>query len=264
MGYETILAERTGWTLHVTLHRLESRNAMNGAMVGELSAVFAEAAADDTLRAVVLRGAGGTFCAGGDLRDMGGGLGDDPAAGLAKVNRAFGALLEQAEALPQVLVAVVEGGAMGGGFGLVAVSDIAIASDTASFGLPEVKLGLVPAQIAPFVARRIGLPATRRLALTGGKLDGSQALALGLVHQIVPAGGLDAALTATLDQIRACAPKAVAATKRLLNRVGQEPTGALLDEAASLFAQAALGREAMKGIPAFLSKQPAPWAKGDA
>lgn len=263
MTLDTLLVERAGWTLTVTLHRPDARNAMNGAMVRELAAMFAEAAGDETLRAVVLRGAGGTFCAGGDLRDMGGGLGDDPAVGLARVNRAFGALLEQAEALPQVLVAVVEGAAMGGGFGLVAVSDVAIAGDTASFGLPEVKLGLVPAQIAPFVARRIGLPATRRLALTGGKLDASQALALGLVHQMVLAEGLDGALAEVLGQVRACAPRAVAATKRLLNKVGQGPTGALLDEAASLFAQAALGREAMKGIPAFLSKQPAPWAKGD-
>lgn len=259
--FQTLLVRRHGWRLDVTLNRPESRNAMSGAMVAELLAVFEAAAADTGLRAIVLRGAGGTFCAGGDLRDMGGGEqgGNDPAASLAAMNRAFGSMLQAAEAVPQVLVAVIEGAAMGGGFGLACVSDIAIARDDASFGMPEVRLGVVPAQIAPFVVRRIGLPQARRLALTGGRLKAAEARALGLLHHVEDADTLEPRLAEVLDGVRLSAPGAVAATKRLLLEVERGDLPTLLDRAARSFADAVLG-EGQKGLPAFLMKKPAPWA----
>ncbi|ACJ00889.1 enoyl-CoA hydratase-related protein [Rhodospirillum centenum] len=272
--FQTLLVRRHGWRLDVTLNRPESRNAMSGAMVAELLTVFEAAAADTGLRAIVLRGAGGTFCAGGDLRDMGSGPGgsgpggsgpgggqdgSDPAAALAAMNRAFGTMLQAAETVPQVLVAVIEGAAMGGGFGLACVSDVAIARDDASFGMPEVRLGVVPAQIAPFVVRRIGLPQARRLALTGGRLKAVEAQALGLLHHVEGADALEARLAEVLDGVRLSAPGAVAATKRLLLEVERGDLPALLDRAAHSFADAVLG-EGQKGLPAFLMKKPAPWA----
>ena len=133
---ETLLLERDGGVLHVTLDRPDSRNAMSLAMVGELRAVLAAVRDQREVRAIVLRGAGGHFCAGGDIKDMAGARAAGPDA-YAALNRAFGALLEEAQAQPQVLVAVLEGAVLGGGFGLACVSDIAIAADGAQFGLPE-------------------------------------------------------------------------------------------------------------------------------
>lgn len=259
--FDTLIVARTGWRLDVTLNRPEARNAMNAAMVAELLDLFTAVREDTTLRVLVLRGAGGTFCAGGDLRDMGAAACDDPARTIAALNRSFGRMLEAAEALPQVLVVVAEGAVMGGGFGLACVSDITLAADNTHFAMPEVRLGLIPAQIAPFVVRRIGLPAARRLALTGVKLSAGEAAALGLAHHVEAADALDGRLVEVLEAIRQCAPGAVAATKRLLLSVGAEDLGPTLDEAAEGFAAAALGREAQKGIGAFMSKSPAPWAK---
>lgn len=253
MTHETLQVERAGWRLDVTLNRPESRNAMNAAMVRELSEVFASAHADRSLRAIVLRGAGGSFCAGGDLRDMGGGGGS-----IRDVNRGFGAMLEQAETVPQLLVAVVEGAAMGGGFGLACVADVTIAAEDAKFGMPEVRLGVVPAQIAPFVVRRIGLSAARRLALTGTRLDAAEAHRLGLAH-VVDADP-DARLSEVLADLAKCGPEAVAATKKLILAMARPEIGPVLDEAADLFAAAVAGEEARQGLSAFLTKQPAPWS----
>ena len=172
---QTLQLRRDGWRLHVTLSRPESRNAMSFAMVRELIAVFAAIADDRETRAVILRGAGGNFCAGGDIKDMAGARGAEPGPDgkdpLAVTNRIFGAMLAQIEQAPQAVIAVLEGAVMGGGFGLCCVSDVAIASDDAKFRLPETSLGVPPAQIAPFIVRRVGLTHARRLAVTGGSLS---------------------------------------------------------------------------------------------
>jgi isohexenylglutaconyl-CoA hydratase len=185
-----LLLRRDGWRLHVTLHRPESRNAMSFTMVRELMAVFDAIEDDRSIRAVILRGSGGTFCSGGDIKDMAGARGAEPGPDgkdpLATTNRMFGRMLERIEAAPQAIVAVIEGAALGGGFGLCCVSDVAIASEDARFRLPETSLGVPPAQIAPFIVRRLGLTHARRLAVTGGSLDAAQALALGLVHHVSP------------------------------------------------------------------------------
>jgi isohexenylglutaconyl-CoA hydratase len=248
MSFGTLTVARSGWRLDVTLNRPESRNAMNAAMVRELSAIFA--APDPQVRAIVLRGAGGSFCAGGDLKGMDGGS-------IRDVNRSFGAMLEQAEVLPALLVAVVEGPAMGGGLGLACVADVTIAAPDARFSMPEVRLGLIPAQIAPFVVRRIGQAAARRLALTGASLGAEEALRLGLASAV---GDVDALLEATLADLARCAPRAVAATKRLIARAEGAELDVLLDEAADQFAEALSGDEARAGIAAFLTRSAPPWA----
>jgi len=258
---ETLLLEPDGGVLHVTLNRPDSRNAMSLAMVGELRAVLAAVRDDRAVRAIVLRGAGGHFCAGGDIKDMAGARAAGPDA-YAALNRAFGGLLEEAQAQPQVLVAVLEGAVLGGGFGLACVSDIALAAADAQFGLPETSLGILPAQIAPFVVKRIGLTQARRLALTAARFDGREALRLGLVHLCADsADSLGEQLTQTLDQVRRCAPGANAATKALLLATETQALGPLLDDAARQFAEAVTGAEGAEGTMAFVQKRKPNWAQ---
>jgi isohexenylglutaconyl-CoA hydratase len=264
---QTLLLRRDGWRLHVTLNRPEARNAMSFAMVRELAAVFAAIADDREVRAVILRGAGGNFCAGGDIKDMAGARAMEPGPDgkdpLAVTNRLFGAALQQIEEAPQAVVAVLEGAVMGGGFGLCCVSDIAIAAADAKLRLPETGLGVPPAQIAPFIVRRVGYSAARRLAVTGGTLDAAQALRLGLVHHVTESAGLEGQLAGVLADIGRCAPEAVATTKRLVLAASGAPhgaaLGALLDAAADDFARAARGPEGVEGMLAFIHKRKAAW-----
>ncbi|TNE62568.1 MAG: enoyl-CoA hydratase/isomerase family protein [Alphaproteobacteria bacterium] len=240
----------------VTLNRPHVKNAMNAAMVDGLIAAFDAAAADDTVRALVLKGAGGCFSAGGDLK----GMGMDGRDAIWAGNRRFGEMLEVAQAFPKPLVAVLEGAALGGGFGLACVADVAIAHAGCRFGMPEVTVGLVPAQIAPFVLARIGLTATRRLALTGQMIDGTEAKALGLVHHVeADADGLEARLAATLAGILKAAPGANRATKALLMKLAPGVDAPALDHAADLFADALMGPEGQEGTAAFRERRKASW-----
>ncbi|XBQ17150.1 MAG: enoyl-CoA hydratase-related protein [Oceanicaulis sp.] len=261
---DTLLLDRSGGALHVTLNRPEIRNAMSLAMVGELLDALGEAEREGD-RAIVLKGAGGHFCSGGDIKDIGEAQaravepgGPDP---VAAVNARFGELCAAYAETGLPVVAVVEGAVMGGGFGLACVADVVIAEKGAVFRLPETGLGLVPAQIAPFLVERLGYSEARRLAVTGGRLDAQHALALGLVHQVCDGpGGLDKALTATLDQIRLGAPGAIAATKRLIRRARLADASALVPEAAAVFADAARSAEGAEGLTAFLEKRKPKWA----
>lgn len=261
-SWTTLAVRRDGPVLHVTLNRPDARNAMSLQMVEELRALLGATAADESLRAIVLRGAGGHFCAGGDVKDM--------ATARARLsadhnpyealNRAFGHLISEANAQPQVLVCVLEGAVLGGGFGLACVSDVAIAHASARFGLPETGLGVIPAQIAPFVVQRIGLTQARRLALTGLRINAQEALRIGLVHVTAESDeAIDTTLQTTLAHIRQCAPRANRITKTLLHRTGQEPLDTLLDDAAHQFAAAVIGEEAQEGTLAFVQKRPARW-----
>ncbi|MBP7178342.1 MAG: enoyl-CoA hydratase/isomerase family protein [Moraxellaceae bacterium] len=263
---DTLELREEGFALHITLNRPESRNAMSLQMTQDLRAVFTAIENSEDIRVVVLRGANGHFCAGGDIKDMAGARmraaesGNDDA--YAELNRAFGHMLTQVDHAPQVVVALLEGAVLGGGFGLACVSDVAIALESAQFGLPETSLGIIPAQIAPFVLQRIGMTQARRLALVGGRFNGSEAARLGIVHQVVAdTDALDSALTQTLGQIRKCAPAANRNTKALLHRVGSEPLESLLDDAAKLFAHAVASPEGAEGTMAFVQKRPAKWAE---
>lgn len=263
---ETLVLAVNGMTLDVTLNRPESRNAMSLAMVEELASVFTAIEADPAIRVVCLRGAGGHFCAGGDIRDMAGarsasGTPGTEADPFYRLNRAFGRMIQQVNQSPKTVVAVLEGSVMGGGFGLACVSDLALAGPTARFGLPETSLGIIPAQIAPFVVERIGLTEARRLALLGLRFDGEEARRLGVVHQSFTSDeNLNAALQTALGQIRLCAPQASAVTKALLHKVGHQPMETLLDEAAQSFARAIRGPEGAEGTGAFMQKRLPAWA----
>ena len=288
-----IAVVQVGAVLHVTLNRPSVRNAMSLQMVAELRQVLAAAEGRagqlDAVRVVVLRGAGGHFCAGADLKDMAGarmramqaspaakpqagptsdaqgdvqsnGPSDRPSDPIAEVNAAFGELCVAYSRTPLALVAVVEGTVMGGGFGLACVADVAIASDTAQFRLPETSLGVVPAQIAPFLVERLGYSQAKRLAVTGGRLDAAAALGLGLVHTVCATEQLQAELDAVLADILACAPGALAATKALMAQARLQVPAELVAHAAVIFSQAAQGAEGIEGMTAFIQKRKPHWA----
>lgn len=246
-----------------TLHEPASRNALSEAMVDALLSACERAAADAGLRGVVLRGAGGHFCAGGSLGGFAKTIGQPLAVGeadpLVPLNRRFGALLQVLCALPQWLIVAVEGAAMGGGLGLVCCADHVLAHANAQFATPEVTLGIVPAQIAPFVVRRLGPAAARRCLLTGERWDAATAQRAGLADEVV-AGDMEAAVQAAIARHAATAPQAVAATKRLLLAQPVTPLSALLDEAAMAFAQALRGPEAPQGLAAFAARKAPPWS----
>jgi len=256
---QTLLLELHGGVLHITLNRPDSRNAMSLQMVDELRAVLTAVHDDRTVRALVLSGAGGHFCAGGDIKDMASAR-VQGADAYRELNRAFGALLEQAQHTPQVLITVLQGAVLGGGFGLACVSDVAISDHQAQFGLPETSLGLIPAQIAPFVVQRIGLTETRRLALTAARFDGHEAHRLGLVHFVEQdAQALAERLDEVLQQVLRCAPEANAMTKKLLLASAGQPSSALLNEAAQWFSAAVTGDEGIEGTMAFMQKRKPRW-----
>ena len=263
---ETLKLERDGGVLHVTLHRPQARNAMSEAMLADLTAVARTANEDDGIRALVLRGAEGNFCAGGDIKDMARVRQvqgeEDGDAKVAAYNRQFGTMLTAFNATHAAVVAVIEGAVLGGGFGLACISDVAIARRDAKFGLPETGLGLPPAQIAPFVVARIGLTEARRLGVCGARFDGDEARRLGLVHFSEPdADALDARLAEVLKQIRRCAPNANAVTKELMLRVGHEDMQTLLDDAAYAFARSIRSEEGAEGTAAFIEKRLPKWAE---
>jgi isohexenylglutaconyl-CoA hydratase len=281
-AYETLLVRREGGVLHVTLNRPQVRNAMSLAMVQELRAVLAlasqagtvqsstalhDAAQSDAqpaglIRALVLRGTGGQFCAGGDLKDMAAARMGDASGlrtALVTLSAAFGELCVAYAAAPMAIVVVAEGTVMGGGFGLACVADVVIASDTAVFRLPETSLGVVPAQIAPFLVERLGYSEAKRLAVTGGRLGAQEALALRLVHKVCDSAHLEQMLASVLSDIAMCAPQAIAATKALISKARYAPASALVQEAAGVFADAVLGTEGIEGTTAFLQKRKPHW-----
>jgi isohexenylglutaconyl-CoA hydratase len=259
--FQTLALRRDGPVLHVTLNRPDVRNAMSLQMVRELRVVLGQEEMQGRSRAIVLRGAGGHFCAGADLRDMGAArmkLAEDPQA-LAKTNAAFGELCVAFADTGIATVAVLEGSVMGGGFGLACVCDVALASETVSFRLPETSLGLVPAQIGPFLVERLGYAEAKRLAVTGGKLGAQEALALRLVHGVHDTSVLDAAVAAVLADILRCAPGAIAATKTLIAKARFSSPASLVEEAAQVFSAAALGAEGIEGTAAFIAKRKPSW-----
>ncbi len=271
MNLVAIHADLTGATLQITLNRPEVRNAMSLQMVGELRQVLAAAEATagtpGAVRVVVLRGAGGHFCAGADLKDMANARmramhASDDADPIAQVNAEFGALCVAFSRTPLAVVAVLEGTVMGGGFGLACVADVAIASETAQFRLPETSLGVVPAQIAPFLVERLGYSQAKRLAVTGGRLDASAALAIGLVHSVVATGELDSAVDKVCADILACAPGALGATKALMAQARLQEPQNLVQAAAKVFSQAAQGLEGVEGMTAFIQKRKPNWVPG--
>ena len=272
-SFDTVLLQQTGAVLYMTLNRPAARNAMSVAMLADLVRAlrWAESTAGkaDAVRVVVLRGSGGHFCAGADLKDMATARmqtmqnSAEDANGLnpiAQVNAAFGQMCVAFAQTTLALVMVLEGTVMGGGFGLACVADVALADTSANFKLPETSLGVVPAQIAPFLVERLGYSQAKRLAVTGGRLDAHAALQIGLVHAVAEGAALQAALDQVLADILACAPQALASTKALMDKARFAPPKEMVLQAAQVFATAAQSAEGLEGMTAFMQKRKPQWA----
>lgn len=265
-----LLTHRLHDVLFVTLNSPATRNALSVEMTAELTQLCRAIHGDETLRAVVLRGTQGFFCAGGNIggfqtriaahaqsmqeeapRAM-----EDP---IAARNREFGKFLERWTALSVPTIAVVEGAAMGGGMGLACTADLVLATQDAQFALTETTLGIIPAQIAPFVQARIGRRQTLRLGLFGERVSGEQAMALGIVDELAADGpALDALVARWLSGLSRCAPGANRALKLLLARNDGASVARQLDDAALAFSEC-MRNEGPEGIAAFKEKRATQW-----
>lgn len=241
--------ERQGSILRVTLQRPEVRNAFNDELIAKLTEAFRNV--PDGVRAVVLAGDGPSFCAGGDLEWM------RRAANYTEEENYQDALkladlFSSVAQCPAVVIARVQGAAFGGGCGLVSASDVAISANNAKFAFSEVRLGLIPGTISPFVIPKIGRGHARALFATGEAFTADHALRIGLVHEVVAEEGLDEAIAAKVKWVLAAGPQSVTAAKRLVL------DGDLsLDECARRLARARSGAEGKEGVSAFLEKRKA-------
>lgn len=258
-----LVLERDGGWLTVWINRPEVKNALSQAVFEELLAVSQVAREDAQLRGITIRGKGGIFSAGGDLtmfRDIFQGA-DVKAAIVAESSAFFGDVYAAIDTLPQVVVAAVEGAAIAGGLGLVAVADIAIVTDDARFAMTETTLGIPPAQIAPYVVRAIGVKAARRLMLSASRFSGVEAVALGIADQhVADAAALDRAEAEVRAQVMRCAPRANAVTKALIMR-DAAVDAATISCAAAAYADCMLSPEGREGVSAFFEKRKPAWAE---
>jgi methylglutaconyl-CoA hydratase len=258
---ETILVEREGELARVTMHRPMVHNALDASMVARLSGVLGELDADGGVRVVVLGGAGKSFSAGADLAwmkrmgTMSEAENRQDADGLAQ-------LLHRLDSLTKPTIALINGAALGGAVGLIAACDIAVASETASFGLSEARLGLIPSVISPYVVRAIGERVARRYMLTAERFHAHEALRIGLIHELVAPEGLVARGRALAELLFAAGPVAQREIKDLLRLIFGRPVEAgLRAETAARIARIRASAEAREGIAAFLEKRRPDWAR---
>jgi methylglutaconyl-CoA hydratase len=246
----------------VALDRPDLHNAFDDALVAALTAALDRLGRDDAVRVVLLAARGKSFSAGADLHWMRRTAGYSREENLRNA-RALAALMRTLDGLPKPTIALVQGAAYGGGVGLVACCDVALASPRATFCLSEVKLGLVPAVISPYVVAAIGPRAARRYALTAEPFDAAEARRIGLVHEVVEEDGLRAAGERVSEALLRNGPRAVAAAKALVVRVARAPLDdALVAETAERIATIRASDEGREGLAAFLEKRTPSWAKG--
>ena len=254
--------ERRGPAAWLWLNRPELRNALNAEVQDLLLRSFKELEADHGVRVLVLAGRGQAFCAGGDLSRMEHAAKFTKAKSKAEAGR-FASLLYRMHAYPKPLIARVHGAAFAGGMGLVAACDLVVAAEEAEFCLPEVKIGLVPAMISPYIVRALGEQQARRYVLTGERLSAREAHRIGFVHEVVPAAELDARVEKFAAQLAQAGPQALARSKKLLAKVGKAPISLKLAAAtAAVLAEARAGDEAREGIRSFLEKRKPAWNRG--
>lgn len=260
--YQHLLVERDGSVDRLVLNRPDLRNAFNDRLIEELHA-WAEGIARDAdgARVVVLSGAGSVFCAGADVGWMAGALEYTREENLRDAQR-MAAMFDALDRVPVPVVGRVQGAAIGGGAGLAAVCDVVVAAADAVFGFTEVRLGIVPAVISPYVLAKIGRSAARALFLTGARFDAERARAIGLVHEVVPPAALDAEVSRVVKELLAAGPEAVSAAKHMIRQVWRLDA----EQAASLTADTIATRrasgEGREGMRAFLEKRRAAWAEG--
>lgn len=257
-AYTTIRLERSGAVARVTLARPNVLNAFNSDVIAELFACFGELAEDDDLRAVVLAGEGKAFCAGADVSWM-----QASVEATERENRedarAMAVMFRAIDECPAPVVGRVQGVAFGGGVGLVACCDVVVAAEDASFCFSEVRLGILPAVISTFAVAKIGAGQARRWFLTGEVLSSERARAIGLVHQVVPAAGLDAGVQDMVATLAANGPRAVREAKALIRRVAGLDRADALERCVETIARVRVSPEGQEGLRAFLQKREPAW-----
>ncbi|MBL8305623.1 MAG: enoyl-CoA hydratase/isomerase family protein [Rubrivivax sp.] len=254
----TITTRRPG-VAQVTMNRPEVFNAFDEAMIGELDAAFTQLIADDTVRVIVLAGAGKHFSAGADLQWMQRASTASFEWNVADARR-FAGMLARIESCAKPTVARVQGAALGGGVGLACACDIAIAAENASFSVSEAKFGILPSVIGPYVTNAVGKRQAKRLALTTERIDAAEALALGLVQKRVAADALDAVVDTTVEQLLAGGPNAQREIKTLFAQLHVGPVSPeVVELTAQTIARVRGTDEAREGFAAFLAKRPAGW-----
>ena len=259
MADDTVLVGIEGAVATLTLNRPQAHNAFDDALIARLTGALEDLAARDDVRVVVLAGNGKSFCAGADLAYMKTAASFTQAENVADA-RALARLLMVLGGLPKPTVALVHGAAYGGGVGLVSACDIALAAEPASFALTEVRLGLIPAVIGPFVIRTIGESHARRFMLTGERFGADTARRIGLVHEVVPAETLEARGAAVAEMLLQGAPDAHRRAKELIDAVSGRPIDrSLADDVARRIAAARASDEGKEGIAAFLEKRAPKW-----
>jgi methylglutaconyl-CoA hydratase len=258
--FETLtITQRAPGVAQLTMSRPAVFNAFDETMIGELDAAFARLAADNTVRVIVLAGAGKHFSAGADLQWMQRASTASREWNLDDARR-FAAMLSRIETAPKPTVARIQGAALGGGVGLAAACDIAIAADNASFAVSEAKFGILPAVIGPYLTNAVGKRQARRLALTTERIAAAEALAMGLVQQVAALDALDAAVDATVAQLLAGGPHAQAEIKAFFAQLSVGPVTAEVRElTAQTISRVRGSDEAREGFSAFLAKRPAHW-----
>lgn len=251
-----VVYEVRGAAAWLVLDRPEKRNAISLSLLAELHQALESALADDSVRAVVLAGRGPVFCAGADL-DTSQELGDAGREG----HSPLAALLRRLVQAPKPIIAAVHGPAIGGGLGLVAAADIAIASRDVVLSFSEVRLGLIPAMISVVVLPKLGAHHAGRLFLTGRRFDAEEALGYGLIHRVVDPGALEVAVADEVGEITKGGPEAIAETKRLIREIPHLDQDAAFDHTARLLADRMASKEAREGIAAFSEKRPPSWRR---
>lgn len=262
MSYETIsiaVDERGVATL--TLDRAEKHNALSAQMITELTQAAGELGADDRVRVVVLTGAGASFCAGGDLGWMREQFEASRETRMAEA-RKLAMMLKSLNELPRPLIGRVQGQAFGGGIGMMSVCDTVVAVDSARFGLTEVRLGLIPATISPYVLARMGEGKARRVFMSARLFGAEEACDLNLVARVVSEADLDATVEREVKPYLSAAPAAVAASKALARSLGQAITDAVIDDTIRRLADTWETPEAQEGISAFFEKRKPAWTAG--
>ena len=259
MTYNTIAIETDArGVATLWLDRAEKHNALSAEMIRELTEAADVLGKDESVRVVILAAKGKSFCAGGDLRWM-----QDQMAADADTRRAgareLAMMLNALNLLPKPLIARVEGNAFGGGIGMMSVADVALGVPAAKFGLTEVKLGLIPATISPYVLARMGEDKARRVFMSARLFGAQEAATLNLLARVVEPEEMGAAIEAEVKPYLSAAPKAVAASKALARSLGPAITPKVIDDTIERLVETWEGAEAQEGIAAFFEKRKAPW-----
>ena len=247
-----------GRVLTVTLDRPQVHNALSPQLIGDLTTLFKELGSREDIHVVILTGSGRTFCAGADLAAMRAAADYSFQENVADGQAIFD-LMEAVDGCPKPVIGRINGSAIGGGVGLVSCCDIAIAVERARFAFSEIRLGLVPAVISPYVLRKIGTGFARELFLTGERFAADKALRIGLIHQVVPEEGLDDAVLEKVELLLQGAPAAQAAVKEVIHMVGSHSHEDVRAYTAELLAQRRASREGREGMSAFLEKRKPDW-----